>query len=281
LCVALLHSFPFIYISIHFQENINNDNNHNDDAINNTADDNRRYNNDHGIIPPYVFEEPIIVNDAENVHDHSVQADIQQNIDNLLLRYCIDTQEIQDVLKDIEAHIHTYKKNITVDIYKRCMFTIQHLNGQKGLYNITEKHALVLVWYRLCELLSLEDAVHILIINLSENAILTDSGEYIQLCNTGRFSRIINILAGVDDTYCIRPLWALKSEWNYLVPLLKKEWFLLKEIDETKYDNQELLNINTVQKELREYIFTEIQKRHIYIGLTILKNVLQEYLENV
>jgi hypothetical protein len=220
-------------------------------------------------------------NDSENVHDHSVQADIQQNIDNLLLKFNIETQDVHNILCIIEKHMQEHMNTISSDTYQKCMMTFKHLRTYKGLYNITETHALALVWSRLCELLSIEDAIHLLMLGLSENTTLTESGQIVQLCDTGRFSRIINILSGVDQTHFVRPSWSIKQEWNNLVPHLKQKWFLDQNIEQDKYDNNELENQDITQHALKKYIYEQIKQRHMYMDDEILKNYLHDYLENV
>lgn len=225
-------------------DNINNDNNENINQNNNEninednieiIDDNIEYNND-----------------LQNVHDHAVNKIIISNINKMRERYNIDNMTDNFINTEIYNNIFEDELLNTNNRYD-AITTLESLSRiRHNYFNISELDMLKLIYLYIYEKNNKTDLFHILNIELAN---CVENGHVV--CSTGKISRIISIIDGLDNEYnTIKPLNIIKNEiYNLSNRIREKVINEATEDEKMRYNNStdEVL-INRMIEELNNEV---------------------------
>lgn len=175
-------------------------------------------------------------NDSQNVHDTGVVQSIRK-INETLEKY--RSKNPENEIKEFMLYVNkSTKKSNVLRVLER--------------FEEDEKNTFSSVWNYIRNKSNRNDFINVLIDNL-------DSGvEYGHVvCAMGRKSRIINSLAGMDETIEIKPTWAIKEEIFSIAAKIREV-----ETEKNKNLNEEKLNqliLNKIGDRIREeYVKTDI-----------------------
>lgn len=253
-------------VEIDLNNNLNNNdeiyinNNQNEDTI--IEIDNNINNNDE-----------IYINDLQNVHDHSVNNIIKTNIELLKKKYNID-----NITNDYINNIIIEKVYENTDIHEQIRFNaievLQSFNNiSHTTFNISEIESLKYIYKYIENNTNKDNLYHILILELSnciENGFV--------ICNTGKISRIISILDGLDDNYNqIKNIYTIKEEIQNLANKIREK--ILN--DSSELDKQNY--INDIDDKLSKLMIEELEKnvdeiycKKLNLNKEILKPIIEE-----
>lgn len=168
---------------------------------------------------------PAFKRDAQNVHDHGVTSAAGTS----LARLRAATEPVETLLRgrnlvDTVAARLAGREDLTMDQRLDAIRTLDHLNSHlHSTLNISEQDALALVWDRIT---SRTDAQ--LVDNLvgtlgAQLATAVENGAVV--CSSGRISRILGALEGVDDetVQTARPMWAIREELGALAAKVRDD----------------------------------------------------------
>lgn len=159
--------------------------------------------------------------DGQNVHDSTVVRTVQASVDRL--RNAVGGQpNSQDTALQIRQLIAS--ADVTSDKKKKAMQaldTIERTNQTISTTNTSELELLDLVWKRIHHKDN-KDNERVLQENLVNE--LSESIEHdLPVCSTGRFTRVLDTLNGVDELVEIKPKWALQKELVEKAGVIYKE----------------------------------------------------------
>lgn len=159
--------------------------------------------------------------DAQNVHDSTVVRTVKASVDRL--RSAVGTQPVNQNTAQQIRHLIS-GANVGSDKKRKAMQaldTIERTNQNISSANTSELELLDLVWKRMHHEDNKDNGQV-----LEENLIneLSDSIEHnVPVCSTGRFTRVLDTLNGVDDLVQIKPKWALQQELVEKAGVIYKE----------------------------------------------------------
>lgn len=161
-------------------------------------------------------------NDSQNTHDTGILSTIRVAIDDLVKSVPVNNI---DVFPEIYNYINSHAKN---DIKRNAIKSLRHIerNGNDKLSSIgiSEKEALKLVWERIKQQ-QYNDAMNILV-----NQLANMQNNDITVCSTGRLTRIIDTLNGIDEMVNIRPIYAINEEMMLKSAKIRDDY--IKELSE-------------------------------------------------
>jgi hypothetical protein len=164
-------------------------------------------------VPPQPLEEGAIRNDLNNTHGSGVTATVKASIENLRGRVTDNNatdihkslQDVRQMLQRASGVSHDRRTNAI-----RALDTIERTNHLLGSVDMREVDLLHLVWNR-AHHPDNKDNQDVIKENLLMELLECIEGG-IPVCATGRFTRIIDTLNGVDNQVQIRPKWAISQE---------------------------------------------------------------------
>lgn len=194
-------------------------------------------------------------NDLHNVHDSGVLGTIRRSINNLKENTKITiplTQTLKQIRDMISQNTVNDKKTdacVALDSIERSFLPLSSTN-------IREVDALHMVWNRIHDPTN-KDNQKVLKENLaSELAECIEHGK--PVCSTGRFTRILDSLNGVDRTVQIKPMYALKSEMMDKCAKIRKE--LYDALPESEKVHVDSINENESQTHFHNTLTAKIKQ---------------------
>ena len=224
-----------------------------------TLQNQRRNQNDH-----------VYKNDLQNVHDHSVSHIVKKNIDTIKLQNQ-DLQQSQDhvitetpsVEQNVIHSIITHPE-LNESVKGNAIVVLRDLNkkDKHGTFDITESDALCLIWNKINkekDSIKKSNMIEILAKQLDSGV---ENGHVV--CSSGKISRIIGTLDGIDDSIVqSRPIWAIREEIANLAGII--------------------MNSNHIQNPQQEFKHrvekTYIQELHL--DPNIINPIIEEYIEHL
>ncbi len=203
-------------------------------------------------------------NDPQNVHDSQVLGTIRHSLNNLKKTTKLSKNPIQSY-NEIKTYIGQMKNS---DKKRDALVSLEKvINNTTPLSSLdaTEGEALNLVWNRISGF-DTETSDNLKETLLEELASMQEHGSTV--CSTGRFTRIVDTLNGVDDAVSIKPTYAVNEEMLGRAAKIRNS--MLAEVDETergllergtssKQDEFDTGLKNTIIKTLHdEYVKTSI-----------------------
>jgi hypothetical protein len=246
-----------------FEIDLNNNNDNNIIIEIDNNDNNEIDNNDNN---------EIYINDLQNVHDHSVNNIIKTNIELLKQNYNINNITNEYIINIIIEKIYE-KTNIDEQVRFNAIEVLHSLNNiNHTTFNISEIDSLKYIYKYIENNTNKDNLYHILILELSnciENGFI--------ICNTGKISRIISILDGLDDKYNqIKNIYTIKEEIQNLANKIREQ--ILKESNELDKQNY----INDADDKLSNLMINELEKKVneiYYKKLNLNKEILKPIIE--
>lgn len=162
---------------------------------------------------PSVSQPPVIVSDSQNSHDHGVGACLKRRIDALKK----ETTDTDHARHDIEEVLLTGTMDMDDEEKARALAVLDtlHTDHTHSLFGVSEVDALGLVWTNIKNLG--DDTVRH---NATETLCKQVASAYERggvVCSTGKISRILSSLDGIDETSpSTRPMWAIQEELGTL-----------------------------------------------------------------
>jgi hypothetical protein len=219
-----------------------------------TLQNGRRNQNDH-----------VYKNDLQNVHDHSVSHIVKKNIDTIKLQnqdHVITQTETPSVEQNVIHSIITHPE-LNESIKGNAMVVLRDLNkkDKHGTFDITESDALSLIWNKINkekDTIKKSNMIEILAKQLDSGV---ENGHVV--CSSGKISRIIGTLDGIDDTIVqSRPIWAIREEIANLAGNIMNS------------------NIRNPQQEFKHKVEkTYIEELHL--DPNIINPIIEEYIEHL
>ena len=231
-------------------------------------------NNEEIIIDINETNNDIYLNDLQNVHDHSVNNIIKTNINLLKKNYNIENINDEDIINEIIKNIYEYN-NINDEIKLNAIEVLNSLDNKIHItFQISEIDSLKYIYKYIENNSNKDNLYHILILELSnclENGFI--------ICSTGKISRIISILDGIDTNYNqIKNIYAIKEEIQSLANKIREE--ILKKANEIDKKNY----IENIDDKLSKLMIIELDNKvnEIYCqNLNLNKNILQPIIEEI
>lgn len=161
--------------------------------------------------------------DYQNVHDGGVVAAVRTNIETLKKRVGDDItkRSPQDTLDEVEVSLAVLPPEKQLDARS----VLRRLSSEPHTgFGASEKDVLSLVWTTIGEVEN-TDVRQNLIETLGLQ--LADSLENgLQVCSTGKISRIISAVEGVDEVKvtATKPVWAINSELGSLAAKIREDY---------------------------------------------------------
>lgn len=150
-----------------------------------------------------------IRNDAQNVHDSTVIRTVRASVDRLQAAGATASpQRLHEVRR------HVQQADVSEDRRRSALQALDHIERTDATLDsipgVSEGQLLGLVWDRIAHPDNAENRgalQHNLVTELSESV---EQG--VPVCATGRFTRVLGTLDGVDSQVEIKPKWALQKE---------------------------------------------------------------------
>lgn len=207
-------------------------------------------------LPEEKEDERKIKNDMHNVHSHSVIATIKQSLDKLKK----DTpmkKNTSTCLHEIRQYLNSLpnndKKNdaiLTLDTAEKSYLPI-------SFTDLKETDALALVWNRI------SSDKHANIAKTLKENLADELAECIEhgkpVCVTGRFSRILDTLNGIDEAVTIKPTFVINEEMMTKASKIRNE--LYDNLTNTEKKQVDDMIENLFQKQWMKKLKDEIRKR--------------------
>jgi len=219
----------------------------------------------------------IYKNDLQNVHDHSVAHIIKKNIDTIKLQNKHDNQDVissktenndelierpsveQNVIHSIITH-----PELNESVKGNAIVVLKDLNkkDKHGTFDITESEALLLIWNKINkekDTTKKSNMIEILAKQLDSGV---ENGHVV--CSSGKISRIIGTLDGIDDNIIqSRPIWAIREEIANVAGTI--------------------MNSNHIQNPQQEFK-RRVEKTYIdelHLDPNIINPIIEEYIEHL
>ena len=164
----------------------------------------------------------VILSDGQNVHDHATVTSLQKSIDTIKKHTPI-TISVEKTIQDIRALLSQQpdcdkKKNAI-----KSLDSIERSISSSHITKITECETLQLVWNRIHQPNTFSDAqCNILYENLmNELANMVEHGHVV--CSTGKRSRMVDTLIGMDESVSLKPTFAVREEMLNRASVLRDE----------------------------------------------------------
>lgn len=212
--------------------------------------------------------------DAQNVHDHSVNATVKSNIKQLLRVEGGSSpnshrQDIRFMNNDKDDILNTivHQTLLDPDVRANALHVLENLNNNKhSTFGISESEALSLVWKKINETNDKEVQQ-----NLKETLTqqLAESVEHGHIvCSSGKITRIMSTLEGTDQSMnVVKPMWALKEEFGGIATKIR---------DSPKFNNDNPSDVNNMKNEFRNTIREEYINK-LGLNSSIIEPLLLEY----
>lgn len=178
-----------------------------------------------------------IRNDLHNVHDSVLTKTVKNSIDKLKENTVMDI-DLQTTVQNIKNEIEQYPNENVKMQARLALNTILDNNDTLHSVDMKETELLHLIYNRIHHPVNVENKQV-----LKENLIneLSECIEFNKpVCTTGRFTRILDTINGVDPEVSIKPKWMIQKE------LIDKSGALYKSKVET-LDPQQKAAIETIQ----------------------------------
>jgi hypothetical protein len=228
-------------------------------------------------------------NDAQNVHDTSIQSHILNCINRLkedkyVAKMSLSTNEL---INEIKKYIFNEYKGAE-DKKEKAIISLnkmKKINGQISKLNMTEIDILKLVWNRINNPINAAN-----ITNLKDNLVLELADSMIDddnvYCVQGRASRIIQSLecSDAENIINLKPIWIIKEEIGTLFGKYRNKIYeKLNDTQKTiynktsnisKYEEKVINNINNIMynkiNEIlrKKYLDTQIINEQQYLKIT-------------
>ena len=222
-----------------------------------TLQNQRRNQNDH-----------VYKNDLQNVHDHSVSHIVKKNIDTIKLQnqghVITETQTETPSVEQNVIHAIITHPELNESVKGNAIVVLSDLNkkDKHGTFDITESDALCLIWNKINkekDTLKKSNMIEILAKQLDSGV---ENGHVV--CSSGKISRIIGTLDGIDDTIVqSRPIWAIREEIANLAGTI--------------------MNSNHIQHPQQEFK-QRVEKTYIeelHLDPNIINPIIEEYIEHL
>lgn len=152
--------------------------------------------------------------DAQNVHDHGVTRAASASIARLrAVTQAPDKQLRGQALVDTVAASIVSREDLTLEERRAAVRTLDELKLKlHSTLNISEQDALALVWNRIHSDVHTEVRDDLVCTLGKQLATAVEDGQVV--CSTGRITRILGALEGIDDeaVQAARPMWAVRQE---------------------------------------------------------------------
>ena len=159
------------------------------------------------VIRPTVQITPdLLRGDSQNVHDSSVLKTVRESVQRLQQNTPIE-KELHTTVREVRNYIELQGDS---DKKRDALKTLDKIEKDGGVHltsaNDSELNALNLVWNRINKSAMKDNLKDIL---FQELAGAVEHGSVV--CSTGRYTRIVNTLNGVDSVVQIQPKWAVQQ----------------------------------------------------------------------
>jgi len=239
-----------------------------------TENNNLTENNEEIIIDITENNNDYYLNDLQNVHDHSVNNIIKTNIDLLKKNYNIENINNEDIINQMIEKIYEYN-DIDDEIKLNAIEVLNSLDHNIHItFQISEIDSLKYIYKYIKNNSNKDNLYHILISELSnciENGFI--------ICSTGKISRIISILDGLDTNYNqIKNIYAIKEEIQVLANKIREE--ILNNANELDKKNY----IENIDDKLSKLMIIELEKKIdeiYYKSLNLNKDILQSIVNDI
>ena len=207
-------------------------------------------------------------NDPQNTHNSQVLSTVRNTLEKLKNS---DTTTATISESDTFKQISEYVNNLpSSDKKKDVLKSLDDIRSNKtplSSTDMTESRALQLVWNRINTYQTPEDSKEILVEMLSS---MQEHGHTV--CSTGRFTRIISTLDGIDEQVSIKPTYAILEEMMNKSSKIRDQFILEKPENERRLYEK---GMHANQKEYDESLKNTIIKtlKEDYINTKILDEV--------
>lgn len=158
---------------------------------------------------PFLDQPRVIPNDQHNVHDHSVITTLKQSIDNLRQQTPMVKNRDQ-CMAEIRQYLNNLPDNDKRTDALNALEVIEKSCLPLSFTDLKESEALSIVWNRICQTTD-SGILKTLKENLGDE--LAECIEHDKpVCPTGRISRIIDTLNGVDQNVVIKSSFMINDE---------------------------------------------------------------------
>lgn len=211
----------------------------------------------------------IIRDDKHNVHDTTLLNSIKSSINKLK-----EKTEIKSSMTSTSNELKALITNSNLSPEKkskafRALNEIENKNDNMYIIDDSEKNVLNLVWNRIQGYPEEMSKV------LKEN-LIDEMSEMIEfdkpVCSTGRITRIIDSINGVDTDVVIKPKWALQKEMvdkaNFIFQNhVNSNEKIKKVVDEINPTFEEEQEYQKIKSEIKEQIYNSFEQDYIETGI--------------
>ncbi len=172
-----------------------------------------------------VTEDPLFMNDMQNVHDHYATNITKRNIDKL--KELIPTREcdIKKTLKNALFHTQEFNDDQICEI----LLVLREFSNSNRQFDISETQALQLVYDFIQTQPNHDDLLHNLFLQLLD---CREHGHIV--CVTGKISRIVSVISMLDEFSDIKNVYYIKPELEQLASKIRDD--VLAELSQDQID---------------------------------------------
>ena len=200
---------------------------------------------------------PAYRSDAQNVHDHGITSVTNHNI--LKLKETTNTRGMyNDVTEQVRHNIleGEVSENTKLDALNVLDNLKDHVHST---FNVSEKDALAMVWDRINKQPSAEIKRNLKDTLITQLASGMEKGHVV--CSSGKITRILSTLDGVENEQTARPMWVIKDEFANLASKIRDKYSDLKLMQDaftkevnTEYVEKLGMSTKIIQPLIDEYL---------------------------
>ncbi len=248
--------------------NITDDNmfRHNRDR-NQNQNINQNINQNQNRVGTTIDKDNKIYNDPQNTHNSQVISTIKHSLENLKKSTNNTGRSVNKfIVKEIEKYVNGMKESNKKTDALIGLKAIETNDTTLSSMDISEMDALTLVWNRINDSSKFNKEVSDNLKDTLYNELASIQEHGITVCATGRFTRIIDTLNGVDEEVFIKPSYVINEEMMITAANVREKMYEL-------YNDKNLLEAGTSprQKEfddkLKENIINKLKEDYVITGI--------------
>lgn len=210
-------------------------------------------------------------NDLQNTHDSQVLSTIKVSLDKLMKDKINNTNDknMDVCIHEINQYINKLPDSDKKKDAIKSLLEVKHNTNPLSHVGMSERDILSLVWNRIHNNEKFnEDTIENLKHNMFEElASMQEHGQTV--CATGRMTRLIDTLNGVDEDVVIKPTYAINEEMMNKSSLIRDR-LLNEEKDKDKLEAGTSSHQEEFDKKLKDTIISELKNDYVNSGILTL-----------
>lgn len=214
-----------------------------------------------------------VASDPQNSHDHAVGASTKKRLEALLQEYDGPSHHAKERISDALASQHI---DMSEEDKAKALAVLDTLNGDSthSVFGVSELDALCMVFDHIDHIEDDHVKMNALETLCKQLASAYERGAVV--CSTGKITRILSALDGIDTESTAKPLWVIQEELASLAAKVRADTLAtLPESRQMLYERGDSPEVEEMMRKL----FAE-KARHVYVeGLGMDPKVLEPMLD--